>query len=194
MFGSGRGQQHSTPRPIDVPTRGYGQADDRPCRHTPYTTGPMLNGTKATRVSSNEKRRARQDAYRQELDVQVAEDRERRNLDAQKIREVEKRHELKSVSSFASKNASEYSYERTSYCQLLYVPVRPIVYLLRVRVRAYTYSHCFMVPMLLLIPCAAFGNVRNVVYVVPTLVHRQTVLEATSRYEEFVSRGGKYFS
>ncbi|CAM9251498.1 unnamed protein product, partial [Laminaria digitata] len=44
-----------------------------------------------------EKRRARQDAYRHVLDLQVADDKERRKLDAQKIREVEERHELKSA-------------------------------------------------------------------------------------------------
>lgn len=103
MFDSGRRhqqqqqQQPCTPRPIDATSRGYGQANDRPCRDAPAGTGLVLNGTKASRVSSNEKRRARQDAYRQELDVQVAEDRERRKLEAQKIRDVEERHELKSV-------------------------------------------------------------------------------------------------
>ena len=93
-------QQQRTPRPINATCRDYGQANDRPCRYAPAGTGLVLNGTKANRVSSNEKRRARQDAYRQELDVQVAEDRERRKLEAQKIREVEERHELKSVSFF----------------------------------------------------------------------------------------------
>ncbi len=49
-------------------------------------------------VKDREQRRARQEAYRRELNLQVADSEERREVDAQRIRELEARHELQSVS------------------------------------------------------------------------------------------------
>lgn len=49
-------------------------------------------------VKDREQRRARQEAYRRELNLQVRDSQERRQIDAQRIRELEARHELQSVS------------------------------------------------------------------------------------------------
>lgn len=46
-----------------------------------------------------EQRRAQQEAYRRELSSQIADTEARRELHARKIRELEERHELQSVSS-----------------------------------------------------------------------------------------------
>lgn len=48
-------------------------------------------------VKDREQRRARQEAYRRELNSQVADSSVRRELQAQRIKELEEAHELKSV-------------------------------------------------------------------------------------------------
>lgn len=60
--------------------------------------GLLKPSEKAKYTIGRQQRRARQDAYRRELDEQVADEGERRKGDARKIREIEGRHELQSVS------------------------------------------------------------------------------------------------
>lgn len=60
--------------------------------------GFRLDVEQANHLKEREKRRARQEAYRRELNSQVAEGEERRKLHAQRNRELEERDEQKSVS------------------------------------------------------------------------------------------------
>lgn len=61
-----------------------------------------LDVQEADHVKDRAQRRARQEAYRRELNSQVADSVERREIDARRIRDLEARHELQSVSRLAS--------------------------------------------------------------------------------------------
>lgn len=72
--------QHS-PQAMPEPARGF-----------------RLDVVQANHMKDRELRRARQEEYRRELNSQVADGEERRELNARRIRELEERHEQKSVS------------------------------------------------------------------------------------------------
>lgn len=59
--------------------------------------GLLVDSGKSDRVSGHDQRRARQDEYRNKLDVQVADMLARRENDARRLQELEHRDELKSV-------------------------------------------------------------------------------------------------
>lgn len=63
--------------------------------------GFRLDIQEANHVKDREQRRARQEAYRCELNSQVADGAARRELQAQRIKELEEMHELKSVRTMA---------------------------------------------------------------------------------------------
>lgn len=60
--------------------------------------GFRLDIQQANHIKDREQRRARQEAYRRELNSQVADGVERRELNARRIKELEERNELKLVS------------------------------------------------------------------------------------------------
>lgn len=66
--------------------------------------GFRLDVQEADHVKDREQRRARQEAYRRELNSQVADSEARRELLARHIQELEERHELKSVRTTAKSN------------------------------------------------------------------------------------------
>lgn len=59
--------------------------------------GFRLDVQEANLVKDREQRRARQEAYRRELNSQIADSEARRELKAQRIKELEETHDLKSV-------------------------------------------------------------------------------------------------
>lgn len=59
--------------------------------------GLLVDSDKSERESSHEQRRARQDEYRTKLDVQVADILARRENDARRLQELDRRDEMKSV-------------------------------------------------------------------------------------------------
>lgn len=61
-------------------------------------TGLLLDRDKEIKISSRERRRARQNVYRQELNSQVAEDTVRLQREMHTIHELERAEHLKSVS------------------------------------------------------------------------------------------------
>ena len=65
--------------------------------------GFRLDVQEANHVKDREQRRARQEAYRRELNSQVADSEARREVQAQQLKELEERHELKSVRTTDSK-------------------------------------------------------------------------------------------
>lgn len=72
--------------------------------------GFRLDVQEANLVKDREQRRARQEAYRRELNSQVADSEARRELEAQQVKELEERHELKSVRIMAIPTGSKLGY------------------------------------------------------------------------------------